>query len=176
MQESLPSEHGSELFSNSLEQFLDGSWVSNEGGGHFETSWRDVANSSLDVIWDPFNEVRGVLVLDVQKLFINFLHGHSSSEDASNSKVATMARITCSHHVASIEHLLGQFGDCKRSGREKLRFLFSWSLCTWMMVNIDVFKLVGEVMNCFMTFQTKSWKKTDVLPYLGALIFFVTKN
>ena len=81
MQESFSSEHGSKLFANALEQFLDGSRVSNEGGGHFQASGRDVTNGSLDIIGDPFNEVRAVLVLDVEHLLIDFFHGHASSEN-----------------------------------------------------------------------------------------------
>merc|ERR1712129_695277 len=36
MQESFPSEHGSKLLANTLEQFLNGSRVSDEGGSHFQ--------------------------------------------------------------------------------------------------------------------------------------------
>merc|ERR1712129_182912 len=41
MQESFSSEHGSKLLANTLEQFLNGSGISNEGGSHFEASGRD---------------------------------------------------------------------------------------------------------------------------------------
>ena len=57
MQESLAPEHGSELFGDALEQLLDGSGVSNESGGHFETTRWDVTDGCLDVVWDPFNKV-----------------------------------------------------------------------------------------------------------------------
>ena len=50
MQESLASEHSSELLGDSLEEFLDGGGVADEGGGHLETSGRDVADSGLDVV------------------------------------------------------------------------------------------------------------------------------
>jgi len=81
MQESLSSEHSSELFGNTLEHFLDGSGVTNEGDRHLETLWWDIADGGLDVVWNPFNEVRRVLVLDVKHLLVNLLGGHSSSED-----------------------------------------------------------------------------------------------
>jgi len=45
MEESLSSEHGSELFSNSLEHLLDGGGVTEEGNGHLESLWWDIANS-----------------------------------------------------------------------------------------------------------------------------------
>jgi hypothetical protein len=35
MQESFSSEHSGELFSNSLEHFLDGGGVTDEGNSHF---------------------------------------------------------------------------------------------------------------------------------------------
>ena len=57
MQESLAPEHGSELLRDTLEQLLDGSGVTNEGCSHLEATWWDVANSSLDIVGDPLNEV-----------------------------------------------------------------------------------------------------------------------
>merc|ERR1712127_750766 len=53
--------------------------------------------------------VTRVLVLNVQHLFVDLLHGHSSSEHGGNSQVSTVSWIASSHHVFSIEHLLGQF-------------------------------------------------------------------
>ena len=74
MQESLTTEHSSELLGDALEQLLDGGAVSDEGGGHLETTWWDVTDGGLDVVGDPFNEVAAVLVLDIQHLLINLLH------------------------------------------------------------------------------------------------------
>ena len=53
---------------------LDCCRVSNEGCRHLESPGWDVADSSLDVVRDPLNEVGAVLVLDVQHLLIDFLH------------------------------------------------------------------------------------------------------
>merc|ERR1719398_421499 len=50
MQESLASEHSSELLGDSLEQLLDGGGVADEGSGHLESSGRDVADGGLDVV------------------------------------------------------------------------------------------------------------------------------
>merc|ERR1711997_796048 len=108
MQESLATEHSSELLRNALEQLLDGGRVTNESGSHFQTTRRDVTNSSLDIVGDPFNKVRTVLVLDIKHLFINFFHGHAASENSSHSQITAMARITGSHHVFGIKHLLGE--------------------------------------------------------------------
>jgi len=111
VKEGLSSEHSGELLGHTLEELLDGGGVTNEGTGHLEASWWDVANGSLDVVWDPFDEVRRVLVLDVEHLLVNFLHGHTSSEDGGNSQVSTVTWVACGHHVLGVEHLLGQLWD-----------------------------------------------------------------
>ena len=56
MQEGLSSEHGSELFRNSLENFLDGRRVADEGGAHGEVARGHVADGSLHVVRDPLDE------------------------------------------------------------------------------------------------------------------------
>lgn len=73
MKEGLSSEHSSELLSDSLEHFLNGSGVSNESDSHLKSLWWDVANGGLDVVGDPLNEVRRVLVLSIKHLLIDFL-------------------------------------------------------------------------------------------------------
>ena len=115
MEESLTTEHSSELLGDSLEEFLDGCAVTNKGGGHLETTWWDVANSGLDVVGDPFNEVAAVLVLYVQHLFVDFLHGHTSTEHGGDGEISAVTWITGSHHVLGVEHLLGEFGYSESS-------------------------------------------------------------
>merc|ERR1719195_2412755 len=73
MEESLAAEHSSELLTDTLEHLLDGGGVAEEGNSHLETLGRDIANGGLDVVGDPLNEVRGVLVLDVEHLLVDFL-------------------------------------------------------------------------------------------------------
>jgi len=85
VEESLSAEHGSELFTNTLEHFLDGSWVTEEGNWHLETLWWDIADAWFDVVGDPFNEVAGVLVLNVKHLFINFFGWHATTEHSGGS-------------------------------------------------------------------------------------------
>ena len=80
MKESLPSEHGGELLGDPLEELLDGGRVADESGGHLETSGGNVTDGGLDVIRDPLHEVRAVLVLDVEHLLVNLLHGHTTTE------------------------------------------------------------------------------------------------
>jgi len=111
MQESLATEHGSELLGDTLEQLLDGGRVTNEGDGHLEATGRNVADSGLDVVGDPLNEIGTVLVLDVEHLLINLLGGHAATEHGSNGQVTTVAGVRGSHHVLGIEHLLGQLGN-----------------------------------------------------------------
>ena len=71
MEESLTPEHSGELLGHTLEELLDGGAVSDEGGGHLQTTGWDVTYSGLDVVGDPFNEVAAVLVLYVQHLLVN---------------------------------------------------------------------------------------------------------
>ena len=108
MEESLPPEHYSELFRDPLEDLLDGGGVTNEGGGHLETSRRNVANSSLNVVRNPLHEITAILVLDTQHLFLHFLHGHASSEDGGNCEISAVSGVAGGHHVLGVEHLLGQ--------------------------------------------------------------------
>jgi len=113
MEESLSSEHSSELFGDSLEHLLDGGGVTNEGDRHLETLGRDITDSGLDVVGDPFDEIRGVLVLDIEHLFVNLFGGHSTSEHGGGGEISSVSGVGGAHHVLSIEHLLGQLGDSK---------------------------------------------------------------
>merc|ERR1712142_509008 len=113
MQESLAPEHSCELLRDTLEQLLDSGGVANEGGGHLQATRRNVTHSNLDVVGDPFDEVGGVLVLDVEHLLVDLLHGHASSEDGGNSQVASVTWVTGSHHVLGVEHLLSELRDSK---------------------------------------------------------------
>lgn len=111
VEEGLSTEHGGELFGHTLEELLDGGGVTDEGSGHLEATWWDVADGSLDVVWDPFDEVRAVLVLDVEHLLVDFLHRHSATEDGGDGEVPTVTWVACGHHVLGVEHLLGEFRD-----------------------------------------------------------------
>merc|ERR1719282_1213061 len=115
MQESLSPEHGSELLRDPLEQLLDGCGIADEGGGHLQSSWRDVADSCLDVVRNPLNKVGAVLVLDVEHLLVHLLHGHPASEHGGDSQVTSMSRITGSHHVLGVEHLLSELRHSESS-------------------------------------------------------------
>ena len=88
MEESLATEHGSELLGDALEELLDGGRVSDESGGHFQALWWDVANGSFDVVWNPLDKVGRVLVLNVHHLLVDLLHRHASTEHCSNSKIS----------------------------------------------------------------------------------------
>ena len=111
MEEGLSSEHSSELLGDSLEHLLDGSGVSNEGHSHFESLWWDIADGWLDVVGNPLDEIRWVLVLNVQHLLVDFFGWHSSSEDGGCCQVSAVSGVSSAHHVLGIEHLLGELWD-----------------------------------------------------------------
>ena len=115
VEESLSSEHSSELLADPLEELLDGGAVSDEGGGHLESSGRNVTDGGLDVVGDPFDEVAAVLVLYIQHLLIDLLHGHAASEHSSHGQVSAVSGVAGSHHVLGIEHLGGELGDGQSS-------------------------------------------------------------
>lgn len=94
---------------------MNSSGVTNESNSHLKTLGGDIANGRLDVVGNPFNEVRRVLVLDVKHLLINFLGRHSSSEESRGGKISSVSGISSAHHVLGIEHLLGELGDGKSS-------------------------------------------------------------
>merc|ERR1719272_2726186 len=111
MEEGLAAEHSSELLADTLEHLLDGGGVSEEGHGHLESLWWDIADAGLDVVGDPLDEVRRVLVLDVEHLLVNLLGRHASSEESGGGQVASVTGVGGAHHVLGIEHLLGELGD-----------------------------------------------------------------
>ena len=88
MEEGLPPKHCGELFGNPLENLLDGSGVTNKGGGHLETSGRNVTNAGHHVVGNPFHKVAAVLVLNVQHLLVDLLHRHAATENGSNLKLS----------------------------------------------------------------------------------------
>ena len=111
MQESFPLEHGSELVADASEQLLNGGRVAQESDGHLETTRGNVTLSGQHVVGDPLDEVSRVLVLDVLHLLLDLLHGNLTTEDSSNSEIATVSWVRCGHHVLSVEHLLRQLWD-----------------------------------------------------------------
>ncbi|KFZ48790.1 hypothetical protein N338_05997, partial [Podiceps cristatus] len=111
VEEGFAPKHGRKLLRDPFEELLDGRAVTDEGDGHFETARRDVANGRLDVVGDPFDEVRAVLVLDVEHLLVHLLHGHATSEDGGHRQVTAVTGIAGGHHVFGVEDLLGELGD-----------------------------------------------------------------
>ena len=96
VEEGLAPEHGGELLGDPLEQLLDGGGVADEGGGHLEAPWWDVADSSLDIVGDPLDEVAAVLVLDVQHLLVH-LHTEGDGEDEKEEKMRRKSKSFFSH-------------------------------------------------------------------------------
>eukprot|EP00056_Hartaetosiga_gracilis_P009898 m.143826 g.143826 ORF g.143826 m.143826 type:complete len:306 (-) comp13216_c0_seq1:587-1504(-) len=125
VKEGLAAEHSSELLTDALEELLDGGAVTNKGSRHLEATWWDVTHSSLDVVGDPFNKVGAVLVLNVEHLLVNFLHGHATTEDGGNGEVASVTWVTGGHHVLGVKHLLCELGNCEGA------VLLGATACEW---------------------------------------------
>ena len=49
----------------------------------------------------------------MKHLLINIFHGHLTAEHSGDGEVSTVSRITGSHHVLGVEHLLGELRDGK---------------------------------------------------------------
>ena len=111
MQESLAAEHGGELLGDALEQLLDGGGVTDEGGGHLQAAWGNVTDSGLDIVGDPLDEVRRVLVLHVEHLLVDLLGRHAAAEERARGEVAAVARVAGRHDILGVEHLLDELGN-----------------------------------------------------------------
>merc|ERR1712072_192680 len=92
VEERLAAEHAGELLGHALPRLLDGGGVADEGGRHLKPLGRDVTDRRLDVVRDPLNEVRRVLVDDVEHLLVDLLGGHAAAEEARGGEVAAVAR------------------------------------------------------------------------------------
>merc|ERR1712050_224455 len=63
MEERLAPEHGCEVLRDTLEHLLDSSRVARESNSHFQTLRWYIADRCLNVVRNPFHEVRGIFVL-----------------------------------------------------------------------------------------------------------------
>lgn len=88
-EEGLAPVHGCELLGDALEDLLESGAVADEGGGHLQAPWWDIAAGGLDVVGDPLDEVAAVLGLDVEHLLVDLLSRHASSEDSGSSEISS---------------------------------------------------------------------------------------
>ena len=114
------------------------------------TSWRDVTDSGLHVVWDPFDEVRAVVVLHVQHLLVHFLHGHTTTEHGRHGQVSAMTRVACGHHVlkegrrrggskanSHVTHLLYGYESGKRLVVDELALNISTTNTAFLEISYD---------------------------------------
>merc|ERR1712190_233044 len=113
VQEGFTTEHRSEVFCDPLEHFLNRCGVSREGNRHLQALRWNVANRRFDIVGDPFHEVRRVLILHIQHLFIHLFRGHATTEKGCGCQVTAMSGVGSTHHVFGVEHLLRKFGYCQ---------------------------------------------------------------
>merc|ERR1712187_334737 len=82
MKECLAAKHGGKVLGHALEHLLDRCGIPGKGNSHLEPLWWNVAHSRLDVVRNPLDEVRRILILHVEHLFIHFLGGHPTAEQS----------------------------------------------------------------------------------------------
>ena len=93
MKESFSAEHSGKLFTNSLEQLLNGCRISDKSGGHFEPLWWDITNSGFDIIWNPFDKIRRIFILNIHHLLVYVFHAHFTTEHRSHSQIAKFVKL-----------------------------------------------------------------------------------
>merc|ERR1712003_28539 len=109
MQEGLASEHRGKVFCHALEHFLDGCRITQKSDCHLQALGRNVAYRCFNVVGNPFNEIGGIFILNVQQLLVNFLCRHAAAEQSSCGQVTPVAGVGSTHHIFRIKHLLCEF-------------------------------------------------------------------
>merc|ERR1711998_602556 len=69
---------------NCSETGFHSSWIAGELPMKMDAILRPfggISDRRLDVVRNPLNEIRGVLVLDVEHLLVDFLGGHAATEE-----------------------------------------------------------------------------------------------
>ena len=59
--------------------------------------------------------------LNVEHLLVHLFHGHSASEHGGHGEVAAVPGVAGRHHVAGVEHLLGQLGNRQRPEQRRVQ-------------------------------------------------------
>jgi len=159
-------EHGSELLRDALKDLLDGSGVADEGGGHLQSTGRNVTHGSLYIIGDPFDEVAAILVLDVQHLLVHFLHGHAPTENGGDGQVTPVSRIASSHHVLQINHQLLYNAIIQQ-------LIQGFETIGMLRVRVQGSTSIKTVVENLELARVKSWRWT---PSTQALLVYQTRN
>merc|ERR1719502_1839556 len=71
VQECFAAEHSREVLCHTLEHLLDCSGIAGKGDSHLQALWWNVTDACLDIVWNPLDKIRRILVLHVQHLLID---------------------------------------------------------------------------------------------------------
>lgn len=74
---------------------MDDCAIAEESSGDGETLGRYVTNGCLNVVRYPVDEIRAVLVLNVEHLVLDLFHRHLTSEDRCHREVPSRKSLFC---------------------------------------------------------------------------------
>ena len=123
MNESFSSEHRGEGVTDTNKEVLHGGGVTQKGGGHVDSGVRDVADGGFDVVGDPrgrevsgrgrgekrrrkkkkekrrkkkipFDELGGLLLLDLGHVSLDILGSHFTTENSSGGQISPVGCVT----------------------------------------------------------------------------------
>lgn len=111
----------------------------------------------------------GILILNIEHLFINFLHRHHAPENGCYSEVSSMPRVTCCHHVLSIKHLEHRTHILGRNSLNIAcwRLLLSLNLCCMKQFHFPYLSSVTTIWISFCTGMFLRYcRTTNIWPWL----------
>ena len=106
MQEGFSSEHRCEFLCDIFEYCLHCCVIANHWGSFRVSRKGSIAVGGLDVIWNPFEEVRWIFVEYLFTFLFNGISWKITSETSRSSHVSTVRRVGWAHEGREIEQLV----------------------------------------------------------------------